>query len=362
MIAITGGGTGGHIFPIVAVVQELRERGFNDFIWIGQKGGKEEGWAKRIGVSFKGIPSGKLRRYFSLKNFLDLFKIFAGFIKSLLILRRYNIDILFSKGGFVSVPPVIAARIYGIPVATHESDITPGLANRINSKFSKIIFLSFEETKRYFKNCRTSLTGNPIRSIIKNGNADRGRRFLSSFLDLDEKLPLILVLGGSLGAKSINKAIWDMVNKHELDFYLIHQCGSGNMNNNISNTNRKKYLQIEFIEEEIGDVLKASNLIVSRAGAGAIYEIGYTEKPAIFIPLPLSGSRGEQIKNAYYLKKMNAAEVLDDEKLNGDVLYKMIKNLLSNPGLMNKMAYNFKSLIIEDAEKRIADEIVSFIK
>ena len=357
MIALTGGGTGGHIFPIIAVVEELRLSGFNDFIWIGQKGGKEEVWAHRIGVSFIGIPSGKLRRYFSFKNFFDLFNILAGFIKSLLILKKKKIDILFSKGGFVSVPPVIAAWLKRIPVVTHESDITPGLANKINARFSKKIFISFEETEKYFKDYNVVITGNPIRREVKIGNPVKGRDFLS----LKENIPIVLVLGGSLGAASINKAVWDTLRKHALTFYLIHQCGHGNKKENFSNVISDRYIQIEFFDKEIGDVLMASDLVVSRSGAGAIYEIAYLGKPAIFIPLPLSGSRGEQIKNAQYLKQKNAAFVIDDKNLNGDVLHKKILDLLANPGLMKDLSKNIKAMILKNGEKKITDEIQKLI-
>ena len=363
MIGITGGGTGGHIFPIIAVVEELRSRSFKDFIWIGQKGGKEEIWARKIKVPFIGIPSGKLRRYLSIKNFFDIFKIIAGFINSLIILKKGKIDILFSKGGFVSVPPVIAASLYHIPVVTHESDITPGLANKINARFSNVIFVSFEETKNYFKNKNVVVTGNPIRKEIKNGDAERGRKFLRSFLDLNEKIPIILVMGGSLGASSINKVVWSMLEKYPLEFYLIHQCGPGNLNEKLTaNKKADRYKQIEFIDREIGDVLKACDLVVSRAGAGAIYEIGYIGKPAIFIPLPLSGSRGEQLKNAQYLKQKRAADIIEDEDLNADILHKKIIELLNNDSLMKEMSKNIKEIIIRDAEKRIANEIQNIVE
>jgi len=361
MIAITGGGTGGHIFPIIAVIEELRLKGFKDFIWIGQKGGKEEIWAKRFEVPFIGIPSGKLRRYFSLKNFFDLFRILTGFIRSLMILKKSRIDVLFSKGGFVSVPPVVAAKFCKIPVVTHESDITPGLANRINSRFSKAVFVSFDDTKKYFKNCNVIVTGNPIRKEIKNGNAERGRQFLDKFFRLEKGIPIVLILGGSLGALSINRAVWDLLRKYELDFYLIHQCGPENKNKEFDDKRPDKYLQIEFIDRELGDILNASDLVVSRAGAGAIYEIGYIGKPAIFVPLSLSGSRGEQIKNAQYLKMENAAIVLEDEELSGITLYEKIKGLLAKPNLMKEISNNFKSLIIKNAEEKIAKEILKYV-
>lgn len=355
MVAVTGGGTGGHIFPIIAVIDVLKERLMGDEIaWIGVKGGREEKAASEIGVRFYGIKAGKLRRYFSLKNFTDLFRIFLGILGSYFVIRRIKPRVLFAKGGFVSVPPVIAAWLNRVPVIIHESDIIPGLATRINSRFADLICVSFQKTAEYFSDKKVFITGNPIRQSIKNASGARGREFLGFGKDM----PIVLVIGGSLGAMSINRAVWEMVAEHKLDFYLVHQCGAGNLNRDIAAAG---YRQFEFIKDEMGDVMAASDLIVSRAGAGAIYEIAYLKKPMILVPLPKSKSRGEQLFNANYLKEGGASIIIEDERLNGDTLYRQVERLVKNKQLMKEMGENAFGLIYPDGDRIIADKILYYL-
>ena len=354
MIAITGGGTGGHIFPNAAIIEELNRRDAKDIIWIGAKQGKELEWARKLNVSFFGISTGKLRRYFSLKNISDVLGVLTGIIQSFFILLRHRPSVLFSKGGFVSVPPVVASWLLHIPVVTHESDIDPGLATKIIALFSKVICVSFEETSGFFSRKRTVYTGNPVRSLIKNGDRNKGLQYLG----FKEDLPVVFVMGGSLGAVSLNKAVHEMCRSGGWNFNLVHQCGRGNLENNFSGNNR--YVQLEFIEKEIGDVAAASDIVISRAGAGAVFEIGYMKKPSILVPLPKSKSRGEQIENARYFERNGASVVIRDDNLNGNVMHELIQRLLSDKESLKTMGEKAGSLCKFGAEKSIVDIIIGY--
>jgi UDP-N-acetylglucosamine--N-acetylmuramyl-(pentapeptide) pyrophosphoryl-undecaprenol N-acetylglucosamine transferase len=353
MIGFTGGGTGGHIFPCIAVIEELRRRGHEEFVWIGQRGGREEEWALRIGVPFWGIQTGKLRRYFSLKNVADTLRVLIGFFQSLLLLLRLKPDVLFSKGGFVSVGPVIAARLLGISVVTHESDIVPGLATRIISRFASTICISFEKTRDFVSGRRVVCTGNPVRKIIKEGDREAGM----SFLQCEEGLPVILVVGGSSGAARLNDVAWRMKKRFTLPFSLVHQCGEGNLRKDIEMGPR--YRQFSFFDEEMGDVIAASDLIVSRAGAGALYEFGCLSKPAILVPLPKTASRGEQIENARSFEEHGAAVVIQNEDLDEELLFSTIERMISDPDSLKRMGEAAHSLCTPNAENEISDIIES---
>jgi UDP-N-acetylglucosamine--N-acetylmuramyl-(pentapeptide) pyrophosphoryl-undecaprenol N-acetylglucosamine transferase len=356
MIAITGGGTGGHIFPNVAIIEELNKRDAGDIIWLGAKQGKEREWADKLRVRYFGISTGKLRRYFSLKNFADVIGVLCGIFQSFFILLRHRPCVLFSKGGFVSVPPVVASWLLRVPVITHESDIDPGLATKIISRFSSVVCVSFEKTENSFSKKQVVHTGNPVRSVIKKGDRGRGLQFLG----FHEDFPVVYVIGGSLGASSINKAVREMCNNVELNFNLVHQCGAGHLDRKLTGKNR--YVQLEFIEKEVGDVLAAADLVVSRAGAGAIFEIGYMKKPSILVPLPKTKSRGEQIENALYYEKNGASFIIRDEDLDGCKLYESINRLLSDRTGLGTIGERARSVCKFGAEKSIADLILGYCK
>jgi UDP-N-acetylglucosamine--N-acetylmuramyl-(pentapeptide) pyrophosphoryl-undecaprenol N-acetylglucosamine transferase len=353
VIVVTGGGTGGHIFPCIAVIAELRQRGYRDFAWIGERRGKEREWAQKIGVPFHGIRTGKLRRYFSLKNASDAVIVLIGLLQSFFLLLRLKPEVLFSKGGFVSVPPVLAGWILRIPVVTHESDIIPGLATRIISRFASAVCVSFERTLQHFPGRRAFFTGNPVREIIKKGSKRSGYEFLHH----DDGPPVVFVVGGSSGAATINTAVWRMKERCMHLFFLVHQCGQGNLRSDLPP--ELHYRQYGFIGAEIGDVIAASDLVVSRAGGGALYELGFLKKPSILIPLPRSASRGEQIANARYFEENGAARVIRNEDLNEQVLYDAIDLLLSDPEQLKRMGQRAHSLCKKDAEKEISDVIES---
>jgi UDP-N-acetylglucosamine--N-acetylmuramyl-(pentapeptide) pyrophosphoryl-undecaprenol N-acetylglucosamine transferase len=356
LIVITGGSTGGHIFPNISVIEELKKRGYTEIIWVGEKKGKEEKWARSMGVAFYGIRTGKLRRYLSLKNLIDLYFVVAGIFQSIFLFIKLKPSLLFSKGGFVAVPPVIAAGVLSIPIITHESDIIPGLATRIISRFARVICVSFEITEHCFTKKKVVLTGNPLRETVKYGNSKKG----AGFLNFEEKLPLVLVLGGSLGASSLNDATWKMKTKYSLPFNLVHQCGKGKRREDFSHG--KRYRQYDFLDREMGDVLALANLIVSRAGAGALYEFGFLKKPMILIPLPKSKSRGEQIENARHFSRKGAAVIINDEELNEDILYKTVIKLLEDEESLMKLGESAEALCTRDAEIKIANIIESMLR
>ena len=357
-IVMTGGGTGGHIFPVVSVVEKVIEMGVkpHEITWIGVKKGREEDEARKLGVKFVGIRPGKLRRYFSFKNFTDFFKVITSTIRSFFVMLKLKPEVIFAKGGFVSVPPVIAAGILKIPVIIHESDINPGLATRINSRFANIICVSFRETERFFMNKNVVFTGNPVRKIIKAGDGFKGKKFLG----FEDNKPIVLFLGGSLGAESINRAVWELIKDYKPGFNVVHQCGSGKYRDDLGSI--RGYKQYEFIYEEIGHVIAASDIVVSRAGAGAIYEIAYLNKPMLLIPLPKSKSRGEQLENANYMRRMGAAEVIKDEELNGKVLKERLDHLLNDKKRLVNMGKRAGELIKRESEEIISENILKYLK
>lgn len=319
IFVFAGGGTGGHIYPGLAVCDELR--GVADgheqkikIIWLGNSSGMDRELVERSGSAdeFIGIPSGKLRRYFSLRNFTDFFKIFAGLLKSLLVLARARPRAVFSKGGFVSVPPCLAAFLLRIPVLTHECDFTPGLATRLNSFFASRILLSYEETRSFLppgKRGRSVVTGNPVRPDFYEASPDRGRSFLFSGRDdYDPQKPVLLVLGGSLGARQINLLVAENLDWLTGRFNVVHQRGAKDAGS--IPARRGGYFPYPFIHKEMSDVISCADIVLSRAGANSIWEASALGKAMILIPLCGSGTRGDQIDNAGFFERSGAALVL----------------------------------------------------
>jgi UDP-N-acetylglucosamine--N-acetylmuramyl-(pentapeptide) pyrophosphoryl-undecaprenol N-acetylglucosamine transferase len=334
-IVFTGGGTGGHIYPGLAVADELRIILNNEFpgekfvfIWIGANNRRDSEIVNKSGtdIKFYSIPSGKLRRYFSLKNFTDIFKILAGFVKAFFLLAKIKPVFLFSKGGFVSVPPCFAARLLHIPVYTHECDYSPGLATRLNVKAASKIFISYEETKKFFSELiqnKIIVSGNPVRPMFYNANAEKGRSFLKldSTDKTEKKLPVLLVLGGSLGARQINELIWNNIDWLCERFIIVHQTGKTDYEEStkITPANPKAvYLKYAFIYEQMSDVIAASDIVISRSGANFLCECAVVQKPLLLIPLSTQGSRGDQIENARFFKERGAALVLEGKEVTND--------------------------------------------
>ena len=318
-LVFAGGGTGGHIYPGIAVADEVRslaaKRGQGiKIIWLGNSRGMDRELVERSGSvdRFIGIPSGKLRRYFSFRNFTDFFRILAGFVRSFFVLLRLRPAVLFSKGGFVSVPPCIAASLLKIPVLTHECDFTPGLATRLNSKFASKILISYEETRAFLGESggrKAVVTGNPVRPAFYSASPDGGRRFLfAGREDYNPDKPVLLVLGGSLGAHQINGLVAQNLDWLTERFNVVHQCGAKDAD--IMPKNRAGYFLHPFIYNEMSDVISAADIVLSRAGANSIWECSVLGKPMVLVPLCGSGTRGDQVDNARFFEERGAAIVL----------------------------------------------------
>ncbi len=339
-VAFAGGGTGGHIYPGLAVADELREKAVHDgreirICWLGCSSGMDRtivekninGGGVKSADDFYGIPAGKLRRYLSFRNFVDVFKIIGGFFVSFAVLVRIKPAVLFSKGGFVSVPPCAAAKLLHIPVYTHECDFTPGLATRLNSGSAKHILLSYKETELYMKAAYRSkviVTGNPVRPAFYTASADRGMKFLG----IERKTkPVLLVLGGSSGARQINELVKDTLDWLCERYIVVHQTGMQQTDGTAEK--RADYKPYQFIYSEMPDVIASADVVLSRAGANSIWECAVLAKPLVLVPLCGSGTRGDQEDNAKYFESHGAAVVLARGNATPEKLEQTLENLTS---------------------------------
>lgn len=319
-IIMTGGGTAGHVTPNLALIPKLKEENF-EIKYIGSNDGIEKEIITKNNIPFFGISCGKLRRYFDVKNFTDPFKIIKGIAQALVILSKEKPDVIFSKGGFVAVPVVIAASIKNIPVVAHESDITPGLANKLSAPFCNKLCVTFRESLNFVKGNKGVLTGSPIRKEILEGDKNRGRK-ICDFIDQKE---ILFIMGGSLGSKIINDEIRKNLDMLLKEFNIIHICGKGNIDEKYKN--KEGYKQFEYVSEELPDLMKAADYIISRAGANSIFEFLALKKPSLLIPLSKKASRGDQILNSKSFKKEGYSLMLEEEEITDGVLYNKILEL-----------------------------------
>lgn len=315
-VVFTGGGSGGHVFPNQSLVEYYKQE--YTVYYFGTKTGVEKEMTKSWGIEYRSIVSGKLRRYFDLQNIVDGFKVLLGILDAYKQLRVIRPLFIFSKGGFVSVPVVIAGKMLGIPVYIHEADMTPGLANRIAIPFASHLFTTFPP--RYTPQISYTVSGLPLRSSIYLADSARGK----SFLGITENKPILLVLGGSLGAAALNTYIVNNVETLTNDFIVVHFTGIGKQNKSIQNHN---YIQKEFVGVEMFDSIAAADVVVSRGGAGSVMELLTLQKPTLFIPLPKSQSRGDQIDNVEYVRSRNACKVLFEEDMNDSIFMKAIQEV-----------------------------------
>lgn len=322
-ILLTGGGTAGHVTPNIALIPSLKKLNY-EIRYIGSYDGIEKKLIEEIGIPYKGISSGKLRRYMSVKNFSDPFRVIKGYSEAKKFVKEYKPDVLFSKGGFVSVPVVLACKKYKVPIIIHESDMTPGLANKISIPYASTVCHNFPETKNYLPEGKSLLTGSPIRAELMTGNRENGLKLCGFTSDK----PVIMVTGGSLGAAALNTAVRNSLPELLKDFQIVHLCGKGKTDDALKNT--PSYIQFEYIKEEMKDIFAMSDMIISRAGANAICEIQALNKPNILIPLPASASRGDQILNANSFKKQGFSMVLEEETLTPAVLTDAVRKLYEN--------------------------------
>ena len=307
-IIMTGGGTAGHVTPNLALVPKLKEKDF-EIKYIGSYEGIEKEIIGDAGIPYYSISSGKLRRYFDMKNFSDPFKVMKGVLQASKILSKEKPDVIFSKGGFVAVPVVIAASMKKIPVVSHESDLTPGLANKLSAPFCDKLCVTFRESLKYIKDGKGELTGTPIREEILKGSRIRGKDICNFKTDKD----VILVIGGSLGAKNINDEFRYHINEILKNFNVIHICGKGNLDKSLNGLDG--YKQFEYVKEDLPHLLKYSDFIISRAGANVIFELLALKKPTLLIPLSKKSSRGDQILNANSFAKEGYSLVLDEDEM-----------------------------------------------
>ena len=322
-IILTGGGTAGHVTPNLALLPALREHGY-EVRYIGSKTGIEKTLAEKAGLTYYSIDSGKLRRYLSAKNLTDPVHVQRGFIEAKKILKDYRPDVIFSKGGFVAVPVVAAARQLHIPVVAHESDMTPGLANKLSMRSCAKICCNFPETLKYLPEGRGVVTGCPIRAELLAGSAEAGR----AFTGLTGEKPVVLVIGGSLGSVHVNEAVRGILPQLLERFQVVHLCGKGNLDESLAGL--PGYVQYEFISEELPDLFAMTDVAVSRAGANAICELLALKKPALLIPLPLSASRGDQILNAKSFHAQGFSALLEEEEMTRERLLAEIFSLYEN--------------------------------
>ena len=321
-IVLTGGGTAGHVTPNIALIPALKTAGY-DIHYIGSYEGMEKALIEDYSIPYHGIATGKLRRYFSWQNFTDPFKVIKGFGEADKLMKELKPSIVFSKGGFVSVPVVWAAKKNNIPVIIHESDMTPGLANKLSFSSATKICCNFPETVERLPKDKGILTGCPIRAELMLGDAGKAET-ICDFADRDK--PVIMVTGGSLGAASVNSMIRKILPRLLEKFNVLHLCGKGKSDETLNGT--AGYYQIEYAKDEMKDLFAYSDIVVSRAGANAICELLVLHKPNLLIPLPASASRGDQLLNAESFRKQGFSLVLDEDKdLTEDTLYNTICDL-----------------------------------
>ena len=347
-IVMTGGGTAGHVTPNIALMPALRNEGY-EISYIGSYEGIEKGLIEAQGVPYYGISSGKLRRYFDLKNFSDPFKVLKGYQQAIHLLKKIKPDVVFSKGGFVSVPVVLAAKHCKIPAIIHESDITPGLANKIAIPSAVKVCCNFPETLKYLPEGKAVLTGSPIRKELLNGNPDNARK-LCHFEDSDK--PVILIIGGSSGSRAINTAIRNLLPELLKRYNIIHLCGKGNLDTSLNETTG--YAQFEYANKELSDMFALASLVISRAGANAICELLALRKPNILIPLSVAASRGDQILNANSFRSSGYSYVLEEENVTNTALLDAINYVFEHKA-------SYVDAMEKNSEKNSIDTIVKLI-
>ena len=346
-IVLTGGGTAGHVTPNIALLPALKEANY-EVHYIGSYNGIERKLIENAGIEYAGISSGKLRRYFDLKNFSDPFRVLKGCAEARRLIKKYRPDVVFSKGGFVSVPVVLAAKHYKIPTIIHESDMTPGLANKLCIPSAAKICCNFPETLAYLPKDKAVLTGSPIREELLKGDRLTGLNYSG----LSASRPIILVIGGSLGSVAVNHAIREILPKLLETYQVIHICGRGNLDEHL--IGRNGYVQYEYVDAPLRHLFAAADLVVSRAGANSICEILALQKPNVLIPLSASASRGDQILNARSFEKQGFSMVLEEEQLTENRLLDTIQDTFQN---RHKYIASMEKSTLNDAVSVIMDLI-----
>ncbi|NTV41476.1 MAG: undecaprenyldiphospho-muramoylpentapeptide beta-N-acetylglucosaminyltransferase [Candidatus Moranbacteria bacterium] len=366
-IILTGGGTGGHLFPLVAVANKIKEKigPEVEFLYVGSGAEMEKKIMEQEKIKAAFVLSGKIRRYFSFQNFIDIFKIPLGFLQSLWILFRFMPDVIFSKGGYVAIPVVLAAWIYRIPVLIHESDSVPGTANQFLGKLAKRIAVAYPSAEEYFSSDKVALTGNPVRFQVTEGNSIMMR----NQLNFTSSKKTLLVLGGSQGSKVINDALVRILPQLLHNYQIIHQTGEKNFNEVLEEaarqgikSGRDGYFATPFLNaNQLRDSFALCDLVVSRAGANFIAEIAANKKPVILIPLENSANDHQRM-NAFSLAKIGAAFVLEETNLGEHLLSKEIEKILSDENLRQKMIDQIVTFYHPNAADVIANGVIELAR
>lgn len=322
-IVLTGGGTAGHVTPNIALIPALQEAGY-EISYIGSYEGIEKKLIEELGIPYYGISSGKLRRYFDVKNFTDPFRVLKGFGEAKKLLKQLKPDVVFSKGGFVTVPVVIAAKQCKVPAIIHESDMTPGLANKLCIPSAARVCCNFPETVKNLPENKAVLTGTPIRQELLTGDKEAARQFCG----FNSHKPVLMVIGGSLGAASVNENIRKILPELLKEFQVVHLCGKGKVDETLTGT--EGYVQYEYIKKELSNLFALADVVISRAGANAICEICALRKPNLLIPLSANASRGDQILNARSFERQGYSMVLEEEEITEKTLLNSILELYAN--------------------------------
>ncbi len=347
-ILFTGGGSAGHVTPNIAIIQAFQRSGWKVH-YAGSKHGIENDIIKRLGVDYYSIATGKLRRYFSWRTFVEPFAVLLGIYQAVRLCWKLKPDVIFSKGGFVAFPIVFGGWLNRIPVVIHESDLTPGLANRLSFPFASKVFVSFDDSQRNVPAKKILVTGNPIRESLLQGKKERGLA-LCRFNDKD---PVLLIVGGGLGALRINQTVRAILPQLLETFQVAHVCGKGKVDSAVPDNDR--YRQFEYIDEELADLFACSDLVLSRAGSNSLYELLRLQKPHLVIPLSRRASRGDQIINANFFARLGLTKVLYEENLTPDTLLQSILKAYANK---NDQQQRLASYILPESNKIIYEELV----
>ena len=349
---MTGGGSAGHVTPNLALLPKLKNKGY-EVLYIGSKDGIEKEIIKKANIPYFEISCGKLRRYFDIKNFSDPFKVIKGIFDANKILKKEKPDVVFSKGGFVAVPVVISAYLNKIPVIAHESDLTPGLANKLSAPYCTKLCVTFPESIKHIKEDKGVLTGTPIREELLLGSREKGL----SLCGFTQNRPVLLIIGGSLGSKYINDLVRNSLMELLKKYNVVHICGKGNFDEDLAKL--KGYKQFEYITEELPHIMKAADMVVSRAGANAIYEFLALRKPNLLIPLSKKSSRGDQILNAASFENSGYSMVVQEEDINSKSLEEKIDELYKN---RNTYITAMEKSTVKNGVDKIVDIIIKFSK
>ena len=349
-IALTGGGTAGHVTPHLALIPHLKEAGY-DIHYVGTPDGIERTMMEKVeGITYHCVESGKLRRYLDFKNVTDFFKVIRGISQATALMRDLKPDVLFSKGGFVSVPVVRGAAKNGIPILCHESDLTPGLANKLSTRYARKVACTFPECAKAMGE-KGVYTGTPLRRELFQGRREEGLR-ISGF---SGDRPILMMTGGSLGAQAVNKALREALPRLTKDFDVIHLTGKGNADESLRGT--AGYVQFEFVTDEMAHLLQCADIVLSRAGANTLCELQALKKPMLLVPYPSSASRGDQILNAKSFRSRGLAHVLDQADMTGDSLAEAIQALWNDRDTLRSALEKAPAADGTDAILKLIEEI-----